>query len=110
MTATVLWLLALQGTIGAFDTLYFHEWRAKLVARTPQTSPELQIHAARDFLYAIIFASLPWLSWEGLWTIILGFVLVSEIALTMTDFVVESFVRRSMGDVYPGERVTHAAM
>jgi hypothetical protein len=23
-----LWLLAIQGVIGAFDTLYYHEWRA----------------------------------------------------------------------------------
>jgi len=28
-----LWLLAIQGIIGAFDTLYYHEWRARLPAR-----------------------------------------------------------------------------
>jgi len=28
--AVVLWLLALQGVIGAFDTAYYHEWRARL--------------------------------------------------------------------------------
>ena len=27
-----LWLLAVQGVIGAFDTLYYHEWRARLQA------------------------------------------------------------------------------
>ena len=26
----VLWLLAVQGAIGAFDTLYYHEWHAQL--------------------------------------------------------------------------------
>ena len=30
--ATALWLLAIQGAVGAFDTLYFHEWRARLPA------------------------------------------------------------------------------
>jgi len=30
---TALWLLAIQGAIGAFDTLYYHEWRARLPAR-----------------------------------------------------------------------------
>jgi hypothetical protein len=25
-----LWLLAIQGVIGAFDTIYYHEWRARL--------------------------------------------------------------------------------
>lgn len=24
--AVALWLLALQGVIGAFDTIYYHEW------------------------------------------------------------------------------------
>ena len=37
-------------------------------------------------------------------------VLVAEIALTLTDFVVEIAVRKSLGDVYAGERVTHAVM
>jgi hypothetical protein len=27
-----LWLLAAQGLIGAFDTVYYHEWRARLPA------------------------------------------------------------------------------
>lgn len=28
-----LWLLAILGITGAFDTLYYHEWRAQLPAR-----------------------------------------------------------------------------
>jgi hypothetical protein len=27
---TALWLMAVQGAIGAFDTVYYHEWRARL--------------------------------------------------------------------------------
>ena len=46
-----LWLLALQGAIGAFDTLYYHEWRARLPARGRRAAPELKLHAGRDFLY-----------------------------------------------------------
>jgi hypothetical protein len=30
--------------------------------------------------------------------------------LTLTDFVVEIAVRKQLGDVYAGERVTHAVM
>jgi hypothetical protein len=37
-------------------------------------------------------------------------VLSAEIVLTMTDFVVEIHVRKPLGDVYAGERVTHAVM
>ena len=38
---TALWLLAIQGIIGAFDTLYYHEWRARLAAGGSGTAPEL---------------------------------------------------------------------
>jgi hypothetical protein len=37
-------------------------------------------------------------------------VLVAEIVLTMADFIVEISVRKPLGDVYGGERLTHAAM
>jgi hypothetical protein len=30
-----------QGAIGAFDTLYYHEWRARLPARARQAASEL---------------------------------------------------------------------
>ena len=105
-----LWLLFVQGLIGAFDTLYYHEWRARLPAQVPAAAPELKLHAARDFLYAVLFAGLPWLTWAGGWAVVLAAVLAAEIVLTLRDFVVEIAVRRSLGDVYAGERVTHAVM
>jgi len=107
---TALWLLAIQGAIGAFDTLYYHEWRARLPARGPQAASELKLHALRDFLYAVIFGSLPWLAWHGGWVLGLGLVLLAEVVLTMADFVVEIRVRKPLGDVYAGERITHAVM
>ena len=106
----VFYLLLVQGILGAFDTLYYHEWRARLPARYPQTAPELKLHAARDFLYAVLFLSLPAVEWRGAWTWVLATVLLAEIGLTLTDFVVECRVRRTFGDVVPGERVTHAVM
>jgi hypothetical protein len=107
---TALWLLAIQGIIGAFDTLYYHEWRARLTAGGSGTAPELKLHAARDFLYAALFGALPHLALHGLWAVILAAVLLTEIILTMADFVIERRVRKPMGDVYGGERVTHAVM
>jgi hypothetical protein len=105
-----LWLLAIQGAIGAFDTLYYHEWRARLPARGKQAASELKLHAARDFFYAVLFATLPWLAWHGMWVLVLAGVFVAEIVLTLTDFVVEIAVRKQLGDVYAGERITHAIM
>jgi hypothetical protein len=42
--------------------------------------------------------------------ILLAVLLGAEIAITLRDFVVEDSVRRPLGGVYPGERVTHAIM
>ena len=42
--------------------------------------------------------------------LVLAGVFVAEIVLTLTDFVVEIAVRKQLGDVYAGERVTHAVM
>lgn len=105
-----LWLLAIQGVIGAFDTIYYHEWRARLPARGRLAASELKLHAGRDFFYGVLFATLPWIAWQGSWAIALAGVFAAEIALTLTDFVVEVAVRRQLGDVYAGERVTHAIM
>jgi hypothetical protein len=55
---TALCLLALQGIIGAFDTVYYHEWKAKLPALGKSVAKELRLHAARDVLYAILFLGL----------------------------------------------------
>jgi len=107
---TALWLLAIQGVIGAFDTVYYHEWRARLPARGAAAAPELKLHAARDCLYAVLFGSLPFVEWRGAWTAVLAAVLVAEIILTLWDFIVEIAVRKPFGDVYGGERVTHAVM
>jgi hypothetical protein len=109
MTA-VLWLLAIQGAIGAFDTLYFHEGRARLPALGRQARPELRLHAARSLIYAVLFGTLPHLAWQGLWAAALCALLLAEIGLTLADFVVEDSVRRPLGGVFPGERVTHAVM
>jgi hypothetical protein len=101
-----LWLLAVLGVIGAFDTFYYHEWRARLPAQGSLAAPELRLHAARDFFYAIIFGTLPCLGWHGRWVIVLVAVIVIEIILTLWDFVVEITVRKPLGDVYAGERDT----
>lgn len=107
---TVLYLLATQALIGAFDTIYYHEWRARLPALGVKASEELRLHAFRDFIYALMFGTLPWIAWQGWWAAVLVVFLLAEIFLTLKDFVVEDHVRKVLGGVYPGERVTHAIM
>ena len=53
-----LWLLMIQGILGALDTLYYHEWRARLVAYSPMTSPELRLHAVMGLVYRAMLAYL----------------------------------------------------
>jgi hypothetical protein len=105
-----LWLLAIQGAFGAFDTLYYHEWRAHLPAAGAGVRNELGLHAARDFIYAVVFATLPRIEWRGAWTLVLAALLAAEVCITLRDFVVEDRARRPLGGVYSGERITHALM
>jgi hypothetical protein len=106
---TALWLLALQGAIGAFDTLYYHEWRARLPALAG-ARPELRLHAVRALVYAALFALLPRVEWRGAWAYVLGALLAAEIYITLRDFVVEDDVRAPLGGVFAGERTTHTVM
>jgi hypothetical protein len=101
--------MALQGAIGAFDTLYYHEWRARLPA-LPGARPELRLHAVRALIYAALFALLPRVEWRGAWAYALGALLAAEVFITLRDFVVEDDVRAPLGGVFAGERVTHTLM
>lgn len=106
----VLLLLIFQGCLGAFDTIYYHEFKARLPGLGKQAAVELNLHAYRDFVYALLFLTLPWIAWQGVWAIILLALLGVEIVITMIDFVIEDQVRQPLGGVFPGERVTHALM
>jgi uncharacterized protein len=97
--------LVILGLLGAFDTLYYHEWRLRL-PETRSAAPELRLHAIRDFAYTIVFGSLAWTTWNGNWIWPLAAVLLFEIWVTLTDFLEEDRTRR----LPAGERVMHAVM
>jgi len=109
MTAA-LYLLLSVAVLGAFDTFYYHEWRARLPGLGAQARTELLLHSARDLVYAVLFATLPTLAFEGRFVFIIALLLVAEIVLTLWDFVVEDWIRKPVGGVYPGERVMHAVI
>lgn len=98
-------VLLLLGVLGAFDTLYYHEWKLRLPT-TPGAAPELRLHAVRDFAYTILFGSLAWTTWNGFWVWLLAAILLFEIIITLSDFLEEDRTRRLPG----GERVMHAVM
>lgn len=103
---TALYLLLLLGILGAFDTLWYHEYQQQL-PRNASARVELRLHAARDFAYTIVFGSLGWLLWHGLllaWLFLL--ILLFEIGITLWDFIEEDMTRR----LPAGERVMHTIM
>jgi hypothetical protein len=102
---TAIWLLLLQALLGAFDTLYYHEYRLKL-AQSVRTRMELRLHATRDFAYAIIIGSLGFLTWRGVFAWVLLGLLLVEICITIWDFIEEDRIRR----LPAGERAMHAIM
>ena len=104
MTAA-LGVLLLLGVMGAFDTLVFHEWIGRLPA-DPRAVPELRLHAARDAVYAVLFASLAWLEPHGALVVLYTVLFAVEIVITLSDFLVEDRTRKLPG----GERVAHALM
>jgi hypothetical protein len=103
-------LLAILAFLGAFDTIYYHEWQAKLPALGVKAKSELRLHALRDFVYAALFATLPWIAWQGRYVILLCGLFICEIVLTLWDFVVEYWVRKQLGGLYQGESVMHGVM
>ena len=105
-----LWLLVAQGLFGAFDTLHYHEWRARLPAGGAQTRPELLLHATRDMVYALLFGLLPRYRGQGAWAGLLVMLVACEIVITLVDFRIEDKVRAPLGGTFPGERTTHTIM
>lgn len=98
-------LMAFQGCLGAFDTLYHHELTEALPGR-PSARRELSIHAARALIYSAMFIGLSAWSFQGAWAAVLLLVFAVEIGLTLWDFVVEDRTR-----LLPAtERVTHTVL
>jgi len=98
-------LMAAQGLLGAFDTLYHHELTEALPQRATART-ELGIHATRALIYSLLFIGLSAWAWHGAWAIVLLLVFGVEIVLTLWDFVIEDKTR-----LLPAtERVTHTVL
>lgn len=99
-----------NAVLGAWDTLWYHEYRAKLTAKTVTTRPELRLHVARDVIYTGLYGLLAFLRPEGLVVSLVIVALIAEMVLTLSDFVVEDRDRPAIGGMAAGERVLHSLM
>jgi len=102
---TLLALMTLQGCMGAFDTLYHHEFTERLPWK-PGAGRELFIHGLRNLFYGVIFVSLGWIAWGGVLAGVFAAMLLGEIGLTLWDFVIEDKTRA----LPASERITHTVL
>jgi uncharacterized protein (TIGR01777 family) len=98
-------LMAAQGCLGAFDTVYHHELTESLRQKL-RAKRELGIHAMRAVIYASLFIGLAYWEWHGWFAIALPAIFTVEIVLTLWDFVIEDRSRL----VPATERVTHTIL
>ncbi len=106
MNSDLLWtLITVQIALGGFDTLYHHEFTERLAWRASQRH-ELQLHAVRNLIYAILFLTLGWLEVHGIFAIVIAALLVIEIVITLMDFVEEDLSRK----LPASKRITHTLL
>lgn len=106
MMSQLFWaLMLLQLVMGAFDTIYHHELTERLPWRSSQQH-ELALHAARNLLYAAVFALIGWFEPHGVWALALIAILVAEVIITLWDFVEEDLSRA----LPPSERINHTLL
>lgn len=103
-------IMIIQGVLGAFDTLYYHEYVCRLPVHGPKVGGELRLHALRDFVYGLLFLSLPFVQWHGWLSVVLGLLILLEISITIWDFNIEVIERAPLGGVANRERGLHLIM
>ena len=102
---TIFFLLSVQAVMGAFDNLWHHELQAKLPQRI-SARYELALHAAREAIYGIVFIGLAWFEWRGAFAALLAAMLLTELGITLADFLEEDRTRK----LPPFERVLHTVL
>ena len=96
------YVLLLHGVLGFLDIVINHELLAKLPKRADTTTEEA-LHAARETIFAILFACLAWYEWHGAWVWLIAALLLGEVIVSARDVIVEGDTR-----VLPvPERVLH---
>ena len=103
-------IMIVQGILGAFDTICYHEFVYRLPVHGPKVQGELRLHAFRDFVYGLLFLNLPFVRWHGALAGLLGLLIVLEVCITIWDFNIEVVERADIGGVANSERGLHLIM
>ena len=105
MTDLIWGFIFCQMAMGAFDSLYHHEFTQRLAWR-PSQAGELRLHGVRNLAYALIFGALGWSEPHGAWAVALLSLIAVEAVITLWDFVEEDRTRR----LPETERVLHGVL
>lgn len=105
MTLTTLILLTLQTLLGALDNVLHHELTERLPSK-PSARRELALHSARETIYGVLFLVFAWIEPAGLFALAVLALLVTEVAITIADFLEEDRTR----NLPPFERVLHTVL
>jgi len=97
-----IYVLLLHGVLGFLDIVVNHELLAKLPKRG-DAAPEEALHAARETIFASLFACLAWYEWHGAWVWWIAALLLCEIVVSARDVIVEGDTRI----LPPSEQVLH---
>ena len=82
------YVLLLHGVLGFLDIVINHELLAKLPKRGDAAEEEA-LHAAREVIFACLFACLAWYEWHGAWVWWIGGLLLCEVFVSARDVIVE---------------------
>lgn len=87
-----LYVLLLHGVLGFLDIVVNHELLAKLPQRGDAVQEEA-LHAAREVIFASLFACLAWYEWHGAWAWWIAALLLCELIVSARDVIVEGDTR-----------------
>ena len=105
MTLITLLILAAQTILGALDNILHHEITERLPSK-PSARRELALHSAREAIYGVLFLIFAWVEPQGPFAAAVLALLLSEVGITIADFLEEDRTRR----LPPFERVLHTVL
>jgi hypothetical protein len=105
MTTTI-FLLALMGTLGSVDGIYFHIFRYRLFAQ-PSAQTETLTHVLRGFTYSLGLAALLLGLPQGRWFWAVAAVFALDLLIDVIDVLLEPSSRAPLGGLSRPEYLVH---
>jgi phosphatidylglycerophosphate synthase len=98
----VLYSLIFHGVLGGLDVILNHEIVERL-PQQPSARTEEALHGVRELLFGLLFLSLAWGEWHGLFSWAIVLIIFFEVTVSTYDSLVEDWTRH----LPSAERVMH---